>query len=911
VATRFALLLFVLSSFAAAQESECTCREGNGSYQFLRCPRAVPADPDPCPTVKGIGRGHPNRNPPKEWNDACWLSPRMECFLRRHAASWRISCSLCLKKKCCPFSNWQNCPNCHGPARKFEDGERDLMMAQLDIQRKIGGNRIQMAMSPRFMIITDIPRLKIATAHGAPRIVTQHELLHLYLQRAEQARNEFEKVFGACRSGRSLMVLCYRESTRTAFSAAYFGNPKTNLLYGSGTRTTIGGLWSNGFCIQGRDDDALHFRCRHMIGHLCISTYHSGSPFEKHLPQWIFRGAAHWLSKSHPRAREWSTFCQHEGIGVSGSGKRWDGKAARIAAKGPKRDPVERMFQAATAKQMDYDMHIRAWSWFDVFIKEEPAPFVQFIRGLRDAQEARIVCKNSFGQAPEYVDQRWRERVTGRRKNVVATKREKEKEVDVDEASRRELRSIATEVELPLLASKIRGLDRCQNIRSARLLISLVDSRDSDRVREVIALVLNKTTDEEVLAYLRGDGWKKAGKLGRATLARMFGHVKHQPAKDLMRAALADRFWLVRANAARALAQLGDAESTPAIGKLAGEDPQAKVRIGAMDALAMIGAGANDTVPIFERNLLHRSWQVKSATCDAFKAIGNIHAVDILISRVDREGGRMIHDIHKAIKALTGQDKEHWNGEMWMKWWAKEKRYRKLAGKSQEELEREKPKPKKPTMERYAKKKDRTTYYGIKVFAKAVGYVLDTSLSMEQGFRVSPGLAKKMGRTYNAGSRMGVCKEELAQSIRELDPRTRFNIVFFNDRVKAWKNAPVPATPDMKKKGISAIKNKVPSGQTNYYDALREILQMRGASGGWVSAFADTPDTLFFLTDGTPTDGEITKSDELLPWFNERNRFARLRVHVIAMGNTGVDIDFLQRLAEDNDGTFVHFTGKY
>ena len=76
-------------------------------------------------------------------------------------------------------------------------------------------------------------------------------------------------------------------------------------------------------------------------------------------------------------------------------------------------------------------------------------------------------------------------------------------------------------------------------------------------------------------------------------------------------------------------------------------------------------------------------------------------------------------------------------------------------------------------------------------------------------------------------------------------------------------------------------------------------------------AFADTPDTLFFLTDGSPTDGEITKADELLSWFNERNRFARLRVHVIAMGNTGVDLEFLSKLAKTNDGFFVHMTGRY
>ena len=75
--------------------------------------------------------------------------------------------------------------------------------------------------------------------------------------------------------------------------------------------------------------------------------------------------------------------------------------------------------------------------------------------------------------------------------------------------------------------------------------------------------------------------------------------------------------------------------------------------------------------------------------------------------------------------------------------------------------------------------------------------------------------------------------------------------------------------------------------------------------------FADTPDTLFFRTDGEPTDGEITKADELLGWFNERNRFSRLRVHVISLGNTGVDHEFLRKLAESNGGQYVNLSGTY
>jgi Mg-chelatase subunit ChlD len=135
-------------------------------------------------------------------------------------------------------------------------------------------------------------------------------------------------------------------------------------------------------------------------------------------------------------------------------------------------------------------------------------------------------------------------------------------------------------------------------------------------------------------------------------------------------------------------------------------------------------------------------------------------------------------------------------------------------------------------------------------------------------------------------------------------------MVFFNDRVRVWQDFPVPAA-TAGENAIGAVRALSPSGQTNHYDALREILEIDTPNSSWRLDFPDTPDTLFFLTDGTPTDGEITKPDELLAWFRERNRFARLRVHVIAMGNTGIDLDYLSALAKENDGEFLHLTGTH
>jgi len=929
-------LLPLLLLAALAYAEDCTCAEGNGSYLYLRCSKRAPADPDPCPaTHHGL---HPKKALPGPWNDMCWQSPRMGCFLRRHGASWGIECSLCATKKCCPMPNWQNCPECHGEAKEPPAWFESIKQLAKE-QKALGGRAIEVATSAHYVMVTDLASLKITTGAGAPRVATKHEVLHLYLQRAELARRDFEGVFGTAYSGRSAMVVVRSNNTKRKFAKHYCGTAGVGVVRGYGSQKTWPAMSGNGLFIAGKNDDQLHFTARHLIGHLLISTYMRANPFEKYLPHWVDKGCAHWLCKLHPRAKDFATFCQHEGAGVrsggrgggggggrggfgggggggggpsvGGSGARWHSKAEKIARRGSRRDPVEAMFQASTSKQMDFEKHVRAWSWFNVFTQEERGPFVDFIQRLRSAEEARPAAKAAWGQPPEMVDERWREFVLGKRRDAAATDKEKDKEKELGEANRRELEDIAEEEDLQLLASRIRGLEWCKNVKTARLLITLMDQRDSDRVREVIALIFDRTDDPDVLAFMRGQGYKRADKLARATLCRSFGVRKDKDAVPLLRKAMSsDPFWLVKANAARALSLIGDKKSIPALTKMAASSGLGKLRIAGMDALAQFGAGANDTVTRFERNLMHSNWQVKVASCDTFRAIGGTAAVEMLIGRLDAEGGRVHDEIKRALEDLTGQTREM-RAEQWRKWWMKMKQFEDLEKRMKEELEKEKRKPPPgPTDERRYAKKKAPTYYGIKVYARAVGYVLDTSQSMRNGFRVNESWAERLGRQYKATTRIGVAKEELAQAISELDPRTRLNLYFFNTTARAWQSSPVAAG-GMGSNAISAARNVACSGQTNYYDALRLVFKLDKNSPPWNAAFTDTPDTLFFLTDGTPTDGEITRADELQSWFKERNRFARLRVHVIAMGHLGVDREFLRRFAEENGGIFIALAGEY
>ncbi len=136
-------------------------------------------------------------------------------------------------------------------------------------------------------------------------------------------------------------------------------------------------------------------------------------------------------------------------------------------------------------------------------------------------------------------------------------------------------------------------------------------------------------------------------------------------------------------------------------------------------------------------------------------------------------------------------------------------------------------------------------------------------------------------------------------------PRARFSLVFFSSEVRPWKNRLVPASPGNVGSACSAVRAQPSAGETNIHGALKAAIGLHEKDS--LEADLDPiPDTVYFLTDGSPTRGEITASDALLSWFEFFNRYAKVELHVIAMGNLGVDLEFLRKLAEVGGGDFIH-----
>jgi len=898
-----AIACLLLASPSAASPPGCTCREGNACYHSLGAPVDSPDDPCSCLRCRAE-RGTCGTVRPAGWDTDCAAGALVECFLRRHAVSWRISCSERLKGTCkCARAHPEWCPRCGDDGGDWDREGLDLIKRQVEVEERLfgKGGKLVVARSPHFYLVTDIPRIRIILQRGGVRWMGTHEIAHVFLQRAEEAWKDFTAVFGDRMTYERpcAIYLLEKEKTKRTVASAYLGNFEPELLYGADAKTIGGGYGYNGLAIsteKHNDDYRLHFQMRHLLGHLLISCWVEGGGAVEILPKWMYAGAGHWLSRLPEKFEDRVSFCSGEGVAVSGSGRQWIRKLRKLAAKRDT-DPIQRLLDEKSFDGLDLRMHMRSWSWFHFFLREDRERFLAFMAAIRGRTDQRKAMSDAFKCLPEEFDRRLRGRLLGHRGSVAATVEELDA-ADPTAPGVGERRAIRTEQDPEVLASRIRALPPVADRRTAETVLPLLASK-SDDVREAVVVLLGKSRDERVKKWLRGEGIEDHGPAVRAHLVRALGRHRDEADAELIVDLAGDPVWLVRAHVAQALGLLGRSGDIPLLRKLVA-DSSPKVRIAALDALAAFGRKASDAWPDAARLLSASAWQVRSAAVECLAALGDTGAVDALIDRMEVENGRLRHDVRAALKAITrddlGNDPRHWR-----EWWEGEKGRGAPA-----------PKPAGDAGDHgYAK--DTPTYYGIPVFTESVGYVLDTSTSMNFRIELDPEWLARCGRNYPAvATKYELAQCEIAASLDALDPRTLMNLYFFKTRARAWKKTLVPATRANVGKAADAVRLERPpekltvgggAYQTNYVDVFRLILGTR--EGEIPAGFPKTPDTVFFLTDGKPTAGDITDADTLLSWFRELNRFARLKVNVITFGKLESNPVFLRRLAVENGGKFI------
>jgi hypothetical protein len=899
-----ACILFVLAAADAddyeqrRKPGRCHCHRGNASWEYLRSPLVPPEDPPHCGLVIAHGSCR-NRPRPKGTGAAAWGSQKVECFWKRHAYSWKIRCSACWNDEECDLGD--------ALIGGRDEATRKLLAERVAAESKTLGDEVVVAVSPNFYVVTNQDKkIKLVTKRGTKRLMTAHEIVHLYAQRCELAYQDFVHWFGPEVKMQKPMAVYVvdTERERKAIGARYFGRPGVHMNYAFAYNDRIAdGFCGNGFVVgqqHQRNDTRMHGFCRHQVGHILFSCWVVQGGFEEECPRWAWVGAAHFLEKLHELHEDYATYCYGEGGVGEGPQQRWPRRIRKMAA-GGRMAPIESFFNRSSLGDVLYEDHLRAWSIMDLMLREDRARWLTLLARLRAREEEGKAFKAELGITPDQFHRRWKDRVLGKRKTMGEIRADGD--VD-DEPGRRERRRLETTQDREELAGLIRGLDVVKDLRTLESVLGHL-GHPSDLVRESLHLVLNRTTDPKLIAFLREQALYDERPLVRAGVARLLGALKHAAARERLEAALGDSHWLVRANAAYALQRIGDPASRPALEAALGEK-KAKTWIAVTDAFASFPGRSKKATPALAQRLSHARWQVRLTAARALARVGTEEALDALIDRFGKEGGRLKKEFRAALKAITGDDLGP-RADTWRRWWKSQReRHGGLPPKPPEPVDPN------PAGDRYADPSSSRRgepgdphYYGRRIFSHSVCFVLDTSQSMAFNMKVKVAQIRKLGDIPAVGTRDEIAKAALLDALRNFDPRTRVRIVFFNTDVRLWKRQMVSLTPANLTAAESALRMAMPIGETNFHGALKAALglHLRPTRD---PVLDDIPDTVFFLTDGRPTHGEIRVMPELTSWFADLNRFAKVDLHIIALGDLNIDVPSLEALAKAGNGEFIH-----
>jgi len=136
--------------------------------------------------------------------------------------------------------------------------------------------------------------------------------------------------------------------------------------------------------------------------------------------------------------------------------------------------------------------------------------------------------------------------------------------------------------------------------------------------------------------------------------------------------------------------------------------------------------------------------------------------------------------------------------------------------------------------------------------------------------------------TERAGARkkIDILRGEVKRTVTGLPDGATFGVVAFASDVRVWKKEPVVRNGKSAADAIAWVEKTDAIGGTNIYDALEVAFKLAKPSGAQEPLY----DTIFFMTDGTPSVGKVTDTEGILREVRRWNEGKKIRIHVIGMG---------------------------
>ncbi len=372
-----------------------------------------------------------------------------------------------------------------------------------------------------------------------------------------------------------------------------------------------------------------------------------------------------------------------------------------------------------------------------------------------------------------------------------------------------------------------------------------------------------------------------------------------------------------------AAGQLGDEEALPMLAAIANSDKLPLVRVAVVDALAKLGEGHEDVAgPPLVAALNDEDLAVQTAACLAIQRIRVREAIPVVIQLMEEAEGRIHEVLYPTLIELTDLPFRD-DPAQWRSWWERAKdRYVLL---SDEEIAKRRADRNVTNLE-YRSERKEASFLGVDTPSQRVIFVIDVSGSMEEEV-VDRELFRERG--FVQFGKLDIVREELLRTIDGLEGHVRFNILAFASEVDPWRKSLAPANALNRRSAIDFVKKLDPiggtasgelasaglvgssgleKGRTNTYAALCAALgvseaEALGTATESARGVKSDVDTIFFLSDGRPSVGELVDPDDILVAVLQLNQFRRVTIHTIAIGE--FQKDFMFDLAGKNGGVFV------
>lgn len=446
------------------------------------------------------------------------------------------------------------------------------------------------------------------------------------------------------------------------------------------------------------------------------------------------------------------------------------------------------------------------------------------------------------------------------------------------------------------------------------------------RIRTMACLHLQKMSSPEVLPWLlsklRAKGLRarepnQDQRDAAAVLRVLAGHEQLEAKLALLRACRSMPTEL-RVRAVAAMARDATLETAPALIELL-RDAEPNVRIAAADALGTALSPHTDqtldnepTADVLKlrdqaikklSGLLTKDsvWQVRSACAYALARMKCKAVIKPLIDGLDSELRRkkdpwaMDVRMHRILEGLTGQTVVQGSIAPWRAFWRKE-------GPSFAVAKAVKPGESQPAASRYQK------FFNIELQSDRVLFVLDFSGSMAEPVQLKTSTTGAPAGAKTTKAELVV--REIQRLIMSLPDGALVNLVVFSEGVRVWREQggrPALIKLDDESRDDllgSFLPSLRPDGPTNLHGALAKSLDFAGR-GIYDKYYKAGFDTLYVISDGAPTAGDVVDKEEIRRQVRETNNLRKIAIHCITFGDSN-DTDFLRLLAQENGGRHVH-----